>query len=251
MTRSSELPADVGRLQIALVRWFSDQTHQGLFATDRQLRIVVWNRWMEIHSGRQAADALGRSLLEMYPDLSIRGLNLHYEDALSGRISIISHGLHKYLIPLAASHGELGLDEMPQSARIGPLTEGSEVIGTVTTIEDISDRLSNEGELRKQIDVQRMARITVEKAMRAKDEFLSTVSHELRNPLNAVLGWARILVEPKNLDPAIVSRAMRAIERNATAQARIIDDLLDVARIASGKLRLEMHPVDVSAIALA
>ena len=140
---------------------------------------------------------------------------------------------------------------MPQSGRIGPLSDGESVIGTVTTLEDISDRLASEAELRKQIDVQRMARVTAEKAVRAKDEFLSTVSHEIRNPLNAVLGWTRILIDRADVEPEMLSRALRVIDRNATAQARMIDDLLDVARIASGKLRLEMQPVDLLAVTLA
>ena len=140
---------------------------------------------------------------------------------------------------------------MPQSGRIGPLSDGDSVIGTVTTLEDISDRLASEAELRKQIDVQKMARVTAEKAVRAKDEFLSTVSHEIRNPLNAVLGWTRILIDRVNVEPEVLARALRVIDRNATAQARMIDDLLDVARIASGKLRLEMQPVDLVAVTLA
>ncbi|HEY1307583.1 MAG TPA: ATP-binding protein [Vicinamibacterales bacterium] len=251
MTLSSNPPVDAARLQTALVRWFSGLTHQGMFATDCSMRILVWNRWMEVHSGRPASDVVGQPLYDVYTDLTIRGLDQHYEDALTGRISMISFGLHKYLLPLVPTNAELGLAEMPQSGRIGPLMDGDAIIGTVTTIEDISDRLASESELRKQIDVQRMARVTAEKAIRAKDEFLSTVSHEMRNPLNAVLGWARILIERSDVDPAVLSRAVRAIERNASALARIIDDLLDVARISSGKLRLEMHPVDLSAIALA
>ena len=140
---------------------------------------------------------------------------------------------------------------MPQSGRIGPLSDGDSVIGTVTTLEDISDRLASEAELRKQIEVQKMARVTAEKAVRAKDEFLSTVSHEIRNPLNAVLGWTRILIDRVDVEPEMLARALRVIDRNATAQSRMIDDLLDVARIASGKLRLEMQPVDLLAVTLA
>jgi signal transduction histidine kinase/ActR/RegA family two-component response regulator len=140
---------------------------------------------------------------------------------------------------------------MPQHSQIGPLSDGKEIIGTVTTLDDVSDRLAREGALRKQIEVQQMARITAENALRAKDEFLSTVSHELRNPLNAVLGWTRILLERTDIDADMLARALQVIDRNAAAQVRMIDDLLDVARIASGKLRLEMQPVDLLAIALA
>jgi signal transduction histidine kinase/CheY-like chemotaxis protein len=242
---------DPARLTGALVRWFSELTYQGMFATDRDLRVILWNRWMEVHSERAASEVLGRPLIELYPDLSVRGLDQYYRDALSGRISVMSHGLHRHVLRLPPTNRDLGFHEMPQSGRIGPLSEGESVIGTVTTLEDISDRLASEAQLRKQIEVQQMARVTAENALRAKDEFLSMVSHEIRNPLNAVLGWTRILISRKDVDAEMLARALRVIDRNATAQVRMIDDLLDVARIASGKLRLEMQPVDLLAVTLA
>jgi len=247
-----ELPSEWDpRLIASLVRWFSELTHQGIFATDCALRVIVWNRWMELHTGRSAADAIGRPLMDICPDLPVRGLDHYYQEALDGRISMISHGLHGYVVRMSPTNPDLGLAEMPQGGRIGPLFDGEAVIGTVTTIEDISDRLASEAELRRQIAVQQAARVTAERALRVKDEFLSTVSHEIRNPLNAVLGWTRILIDRKDVDADMLARALRVIDRNAASQARMIDDLLDVARIASGKLRLEMQPVDLLAITLA
>jgi signal transduction histidine kinase/ActR/RegA family two-component response regulator len=245
-----QLSVDASRLPAALVRWFSELTHEGMFATDRELRVIVWNRWMEIHTDRPAGSVIGVPLFELFPDVVDRGADHYYREALSGRIAVMSFGLHKYVLPLAPTHPDLGYAAMPQSGRIGPLVDGSEVIGTVTTLEDISDRLAREAELRKRIEVQQMARVTAEKALRAKDEFLSTVSHEMRNPLNAVLGWTRILIDRKDVDADLLERALRVIDRNAASQVRMIDDLLDVARIASGKLRLEMQPVDLLAVVL-
>jgi PAS domain S-box-containing protein len=85
-----------------------------------------------------------------------------------------------------------------------------------------------------------------ETANRVKDEFLATLSHELRTPLNAVLGWAHIL-RLKHDDPD-TRRALDVIERNAVAQARLIDDLLDVSRIITGKIRLQVEPVDMAGV---
>jgi signal transduction histidine kinase/ActR/RegA family two-component response regulator len=84
-------------------------------------------------------------------------------------------------------------------------------------------------------------------ANRLKDEFLATLSHELRTPLNAVLGWARIL-RSSRVEPATQERALDSIERNARAQARLIEDLLEVSRIITGKLRLHVVTVDLAAI---
>jgi signal transduction histidine kinase/ActR/RegA family two-component response regulator len=89
-----------------------------------------------------------------------------------------------------------------------------------------------------------------EQANHLKDEFLATVSHELRTPLNAVLGWARML-ESKQLPPDRARHAIATIERNASALAHIIDDLLDVSRIVAGTLHLAPQPVDLVAVAQA
>ena len=89
-----------------------------------------------------------------------------------------------------------------------------------------------------------------EQANHLKDEFLATVSHELRTPLNAILGWARMLGS-KQLPPDRARHAIATIERNASALAHIIDDLLDVSRIVAGTLRLAPQPVDLVAVAQA
>jgi signal transduction histidine kinase/ActR/RegA family two-component response regulator len=91
------------------------------------------------------------------------------------------------------------------------------------------------------------ARREAEQANRLKDEFLATVSHELRTPLNAVLGWARMLREG-TLDAKASARGLDAIERNARVQAQLVEDLLDVSRIISGKLRLDPRPADLAGI---
>jgi PAS domain S-box-containing protein len=85
-----------------------------------------------------------------------------------------------------------------------------------------------------------------EAANRGRDEFLATLSHELRTPLNAVLGWTQIL-QGKHDDPG-TRQALDVIERNAIAQARLVDDLLDVSRIITGKIRLNPEPVDIAAV---
>ena len=86
-----------------------------------------------------------------------------------------------------------------------------------------------------------------ETASHLKDEFLATVSHEIRTPVSAVLGWARIL-ESKQLPPEGAERAIAAIARNATALAHMIDDLLDTSRILNGAIRVALHPVDLAGV---
>ncbi len=98
------------------------------------------------------------------------------------------------------------------------------------------------------LDRERNARAEAEAANRSKDEFLAMVSHELRTPLNAITGWTTMLLSGA-LDAMRTRRAYETIDRNARAQAQLIDDLLDIGRITSGRLRLNESSVDVAAVA--
>jgi PAS domain S-box-containing protein len=91
------------------------------------------------------------------------------------------------------------------------------------------------------------SRKEAEAANRAKDEFLATLSHELRTPLNAILGWSRMMTESQ-LDEETRRRAQEVIQRNAQVQAQLIDDILDVSRIISGKLKLEVRPIELASV---
>jgi signal transduction histidine kinase len=104
-----------------------------------------------------------------------------------------------------------------------------------------------EEERRLLLEREQQARLQAQAANRAKDEFLATLSHELRTPLNAILGWAQLLAGGQ-LDDVTARRAVQIIERNTRLQAQLIDDLLDISRIVTGKLRLELKTVTVQSI---
>ncbi len=104
-----------------------------------------------------------------------------------------------------------------------------------------------EDERRQLLEREQQARLEAQAANKAKDEFLATLSHELRTPLNAILGWARLLATGQ-LDQATSRRAVEIIERNTRLQAQLIEDLLDVSRIITGKLRLELRAVSLRSI---
>jgi PAS domain S-box-containing protein len=101
--------------------------------------------------------------------------------------------------------------------------------------------------LRQSLEAEQFARTEAERASRMKDEFLATLSHELRTPLNAILGWTKILSLKPGV-PAEVRQGVDVIERNARAQATIIQDLLDMSAIISGKVRLNVQTVDLSSL---
>lgn len=126
---------------------------------------------------------------------------------------------------------------------------GPEEIGAGFIL-DLSERKRAEHERAVLLERERAARAEAEAASRAKDEFLATLSHELRTPLNAILGWAR-LVHSGHLDENERRRALQTIERNAVAQARLIEDLLDISRIVSGKVRLNLRSFQIDAVVTA
>lgn len=123
---------------------------------------------------------------------------------------------------------------------VAPIFDGNgKPIRLISTSRDISERREVEREREKLLKNEQAARKDAEIANRMRDEFLATVSHELRAPLNSILGWGRLL-EKGNLDEATSAKAIQTIVRNADSQNRLIEDLLDVSRIISGKLRLEV-----------
>jgi len=112
---------------------------------------------------------------------------------------------------------------------------------------EIAERKRAEEERTRLLIREQQARKEAETANRTKDEFLATVSHELRTPLNAILGWARLL-RGRKIDETLINRALETVERNAKAQAQLIEDLLDVSRIISGKMRLDVRPIELASI---
>jgi signal transduction histidine kinase/ActR/RegA family two-component response regulator len=112
---------------------------------------------------------------------------------------------------------------------------------------DMTERVAAQLERERLLESERAARLEVERASRMKDEFLATLSHELRNPLNAILGWSQLL-KSAQLPPEEVAEGIEIIERNARAQTQIIEDLLDMSRIISGKVRLDVRQIDLASV---
>lgn len=132
------------------------------------------------------------------------------------------------------------------------LGEGGKLAQMLGTVADITTRKETEKEREELFKREQVARKDAEIANRMRDEFLATVSHELRAPLNSILGWGRIL-QKGNVDAQTTEKAIGTIVRNAESQNRLIEDLLDVSRIISGKLRLEVvtvKPINIVEAAL-
>src|SRR6266498_2022473 len=120
-------------------------------------------------------------------------------------------------------------------------------LGCVGSCIDITERKQVEAREREQLALEQAARATAEAANRSKDEFLTMLSHELRSPLNAVLGYTRML-RCGPVDRDAINKVAAIVERNAKAQLQIIEDLLDSACVTTGKLRIKTRPVDLSTV---
>jgi len=199
-------------------------------------------------------EGLGEYNLLEDPQLTERGLMPHIRKAFEGQPSHVPAAMYDPDISLP----DLSTNEDPRRwvrAVMYPLKDREGAVREVVLIhEDITAQMRAD-EQRRRIEEERerlladarRAHTDAEAAGRVKDEFLAVLSHELRTPLNAVLGWARILRSRQVGDQ--IEHAVSVIERNAVAQARLIDDLLDLSRIITGKIRLQPEPVDIAAVA--
>lgn len=136
---------------------------------------------------------------------------------------------------------------MQQTAQVMPLISNGRIDGTLTLIHDVTDRVLRDCELQQAAQREKAARDEAESTIYASDELLALFSHQIRTPLNAILGFTRLLRGGK-LDEKSSERALEIIERNTRIQVRILDDLLDKVRIMNGRLNLKKQALDLRAV---
>jgi PAS domain S-box-containing protein len=226
------------RAAAADMRAVLDSALDAVIGMDERGTVTFWNpRAAEIF-GWSVAEAQGRNLAE----LVIRPAD---RDAFRERLAHFPAGgelpwlgRRMELLALRRDRAHFPVEISVVARRRGPSWQFNVFVA------DITERKRNEELV---LMAEQDARRAAEEASRMKDEFLATVSHELRTPLSAIVGWAQVLREG-GLSAADVQRALGSIDRNARAQSQLISDLLDVTRIVSGKLRLELqaiHPAHV------
>ncbi|VTT98761.1 multi-sensor hybrid histidine kinase : Chemotaxis protein methyltransferase CheR OS=Chondromyces apiculatus DSM 436 GN=CAP_7340 PE=4 SV=1: PAS_4: GAF_2: HisKA: HATPase_c: Response_reg [Gemmataceae bacterium] len=139
----------------------------GLLATDADLTVTGWNRWLAVRSGVPAEAAVGRRLYDLFPDLEARGLDRYYRQALGGQTAILSQRLHKYVLPLPSPAADSG--RMQQSVRVVPLVAGSVVEGTLTIVEDATERVAREADLQNRSRQQAALALSARSALAGHD----------------------------------------------------------------------------------
>jgi PAS domain S-box-containing protein len=187
-------------------------------------------RWFSF-TGRAPAEELGNGWTEgVHPEDLERCLGRYFEAVRGRREYEIEYRLRR-------ADGEYRCVLDSGAPHYGP---SGEFVAYVGSLIDVTDARHAEQERER-------ALADAQAANRAKDQFLATLSHELRTPLNAVVGWAHMLRSGK-LDAVTTERAVESIDRNARAQSQLISDILDISRIVSGKLRLNVRPVDLTPV---
>lgn len=215
---------------MALVQYIANTS---LIAVEKAHKIKesTWNTWRTYYLWTSVTYFAGASAAGIIAIL-IRTYGFYAVVATGPIVIIICFTYQTYLKNMEVSVAQT------EAARLH-VEELSRYISELQRSEEARDRLLVRAE---------RARAEAEAANRMKDDFLATLSHELRTPLTSLLAWSSVLREAKIGEPALLSEGIEAIDRNARVQAKLIDDLLDVSRIVSGKLNLDVRPLEISSV---
>ncbi|OWY64623.1 hypothetical protein B7486_46355, partial [cyanobacterium TDX16] len=201
-------------------------------------RIVYANQAFTDLSGYTCEEVVGRSPRFLQGAKTDKAALKRIRDALEARQAV-----QEELINYRKDGSEFWVD-----ISITPIADAAGQYTHFVAIQrDISDRKQSEVENARMLELAQQAQIEAEAANRAKDEFVAMVSHDLRSPLNAMLGWAKLL-KTRRVNAETAARALDAIERNAQSQAKLLEDLLDVSRMIRGKLELQESQFDLAAL---
>ncbi|MEH1869277.1 MAG: ATP-binding protein [Nostoc sp.] len=229
-----------------------DNIPLGAFVLESDYIVLFWNCCLEELTKIPRSKILGNSILEYFPHLNQPRYTSRLDQIFQGGPpAIFSSQLHKYVIPIPLSQNKYRIQQTTVTAVSALDGDRFYALFSIEDFTDLTFRVQEYKNLRDQAlalaeDRQR-AQEAAEAANRIKDEFLAIVSHELRSPLNPILGWAKLL-RNRSLNEATTVRALETIERNAVLQAQLIEDLLDISRILRGKLALNLENVDLAFI---
>ena len=219
----------------ALLAGIVNSSEDAIISKSLEGVITSWNTSAERMFGYTPEEAIGKSIIMIIPP-ELR----EEEKMILGRLRQGQRIEHFETIRVAKNGKRINI-----SLTVSPVrnTQG-EIIGASKIARDITEKVHSERELTRLLSSERAAREQAEAASRAKDEFVAMISHEIRSPLNAILGWSQMLRQGA-LDKTATANALESIERNARAQAQLVSDLLDVSRVITGKLRINARPVDI------
>ena len=194
-------------------------------------------------TGWKLEEAVGQRLHEIFNIVNEETRQTVENPALRAMREGVIVGLANHTVLIAKDRSEIPIDDSGAPIKD---TDGK-IIGAVLIFRDITERRRIERERSQLLAGEQAAREQAEAASRAKDEFVAVISHEIRSPLNSILGWAQML-KTGRLNKGEADRAIETIERNARMQVQLVEDLLDISRVITGKLTLNVRPVELTEI---
>jgi PAS domain S-box-containing protein len=232
---SGRRQADIDQARLAAIVESSDDA---IVSKTLDGVITSWNTAAERIFGYSASEAVGQHITLIIPDE-----RRSEEDDVIARIRR-GERLSHFETVRRRKDGQM----IEVSLTVSPVRDAhGVVVGASKVARDISERRALDQIRLTLLERERAARFDAEALNRSKDQFLATLSHELRTPINAIYGWARML-EAGRLDPAAVARATQGILRGARAQVQLIEDLFDVSRVITGKMHLAVRPLVLSEV---
>ena len=233
---------------VRLSRYFSELSPQPMVAVEGTTHVVRYlNVAFSRLVGKKRTELVGRPFAEAVPEgAENKCLALLDRVYRTGTPEILVEQEHSQAPPVYWSYSVWairGADERPVGVMI-QVTDATEMATFRKQVIAMNEQLLLSATRQHELTE------TAERANHLKDEFLATLSHELRTPLTSIVGWVALL-ENYKLDPVAFSRAIEVIRRNALMQVQMVDDLLDVSSIISGKLRLDVQPIDLGTIIIA
>ncbi|HTD85927.1 MAG TPA: PAS domain S-box protein, partial [Candidatus Binatia bacterium] len=200
------------QLNNAILVWTHELAPHGIFTTDKELRITSWNHWLERHSSMRAEQVVGRPLIDIIPSLAERRLVEYFNDALRGEVRVLSRALHGYLLPMPSSGSDTTFDRMQQSARIAPLLLEGQVCGTITIVEDVTERecqnsILRESEERFRVMADTVPNIIYTAASNGQVDFINQRFYDVSGlPPRSGLGsgWLQV-IHPDDAERAIIA----------------------------------------------
>lgn len=222
----------------AILETLFEKAPIGLGLWDTALRFVRVNDALARINGLPREAHLGRTVSELLPQLD-PGVMRCMQRALDGEAVVVQE-------TSGMTPAQPGVQRW-WAVNYYPVKLDRRTIGVGATCEEITEKKNLEAQRVELLEMERLARREAEAANRSKDEFLATVSHELRNPLQAIIGWMQIL-QHASVDDATRRHAIERVVSSAHAQARLVEDMLDASRIVTGKLRLAPRRCDLAAL---
>jgi two-component system, chemotaxis family, CheB/CheR fusion protein len=217
-------------------RYLLENAYDGILIADPEGTIEFANHRLETMFGYSPNELKNQPYEVLIPD-QYREIHRNYHSAFmrQGDLRIKGRGISFFG---KSKDGTV----FPVEISLSPVRVNSKLMVTAI-VRDVSERLKTEADRQRLLSRETEARLQAEQASRTKDEFLATLSHELRTPLTAILGWAQLLRWQK-IDAEKTKHALALIEQNAKSQSQLIDDLLDVSRIQSGKMFLQLDEIE-------